>query len=80
MPALPYWQLSARSVSLKSVSDGQQWQLTELNTDYQRHRWQIRGQYQRGDSHTDLGRSSFDGELRVQRWERCYRTMKLAAA
>jgi uncharacterized protein (TIGR02099 family) len=51
-------------VSLKSASDGQQWQLTELKTDHQGHRWQIRGQYQRGDTETDLGRSSFDGELR----------------
>jgi uncharacterized protein (TIGR02099 family) len=50
-------------VELESQSDGNQWQLTTLNTNYQGHRWQIRGQYLRGDGPTDLGVSSFDGEL-----------------
>ncbi len=52
------------NLSLKSQSDGEQWQLTEFNSDYNGHRWQIRGHYQRGAAEQDLGLSSFDGELK----------------
>ncbi len=47
-------------LKLKSVSDGQSWTLQRFNSNYQGHRWDISGQWQR-DQH--IGQSSFSGKL-----------------